>query len=531
MKATIKSIIAIAAIAILAISCQKEDVLPIPGAITKEVKAGDTPTLSFTVSGDWHLTSDQIWCKFVTSSGELQEMSGGTGQHTITLKITDDNNGNQWSTAKITMKNNGQQGIIATIKRHPKELYIKLYDITDTPTKSFILGYVDWVTTRIEGNFHYAATEIPDWVEVAVKHENGTIEITNSITGIPGEQTEVLLRIVNDGERETKEIKADDGYVITFSDESGETTIQHPITYAGMGIDKLSFTGPTDYYFGWEVSLDGKTFRQSNPENGTIVTFHDALQYNIIAQNSEYHIIYFEKSIERGIPSYTLYDHTGGQRCWMDFNKTDMVLTVDDNEDSGSPRYGGVIALHKKKYSLIRASLEESILTTDSSSGIELECIDDEYIQYTLIELTQHDLAEAGEYEGMEAYHSLTALDIYCDPYTNPSLTEKYGCEDIYRCDFVNSVEGKNPGIIINPRVENWDTMNHEAGNASVEVYHGENQLKISEGEYYIGENKDELLSVHLWGPKGGWNDTDVHILFKVGGQTKKVLVVTPPTH
>ena len=115
-------------------------------------------------------------------------MAGGSGIHTITLNITDENNGNQWSTANITMKKDGKKGIIATIKRHPKELYIKLYDITDTPIKVFKLGYVDWTPTRIDGNFRYAATDIPDWVEVAVKHENGTIEITNAISGVPGEQ-------------------------------------------------------------------------------------------------------------------------------------------------------------------------------------------------------------------------------------------------------------------------------------------------------------------------------------------------------
>jgi hypothetical protein len=54
--------------------------------------------------------------------------------------------------------------------------------------------------------------------------------------------------------------------------------------------------------------------------------------------------------------------------------------------------------------------------------------------------------------------------------------------------------------------------------------------MKISDGEFYVGENKDEVLSVHLWGPKDGWNECNVHILFKVDNQIKKVLVVTPPS-
>jgi hypothetical protein len=58
---------------------------------------------------------------------------------------------------------------------------------------------------------------------------------------------------------------------------------------------------------------------------------------------------------------------------------------------------------------------------------------------------------------------------------------------------------------------------------------HGERALKVSEGEYYIGDNTDEELSVHLWGPKGGWNGENVIIVFKLNNIAQKILVVTPP--
>ena len=53
-------------------------------------------------------------------------------------------------------------------------------------------------------------------------------------------------------------------------------------------------------------------------------------------------------------------------------------------------------------------------------------------------------------------------------------------------------------------------------------------KLKISEGEYYLGENKDEEMSLHLWGPNESF-DEDVHIIFKVNDEPRKLLVVTPP--
>jgi hypothetical protein len=62
-------------------------------------------------------------------------------------------------------------------------------------------------------------------------------------------------------------------------------------------------------------------------------------------------------------------------------------------------------------------------------------------------------------------------------------------------------VENKRPGIIIDPRVENWTTATYEEGIASAEVWLGEKQLKMSEGEFYMGENtidRQIFISRHL---------------------------------
>jgi hypothetical protein len=231
-------------------------------------------------------------------------------------------------------------------------------------------------------------------VEVAVKHENGTIEITNAISGVPGEQIEVLLRIVNDGEREKNEITEADGHKIIFSDEKGEHIFEFPITYAGMGKDKLTYIGPTEYYYGWEVSLDGLTFRQSDPVSGTTVTFSDKLEYTITAQNDTYTIVYFEKKIERGIPNYVEYKESD-RNSWMNFDKESESLTIE--EHTGAPRYGMVIALPSKVANNIRGEgYKDDIITTDDSSGIALECVKEDYVQYILAEFVQCDFTERG---------------------------------------------------------------------------------------------------------------------------------------
>lgn len=519
---------ALSALMLTTTSCEKEPT-PIPSAKEIECKAGDRPTFSFTAGGDWQLSSDAVWCKFITSGGELQEMAGPAGSHTITLKITDDGNGNKWDEANITMKMGGKSGIIVTIKRHPKELYMRLYDVTDTPAKSIKLGYVDWVPFRLEANFRFSAIDFPEWMDIGLSPDQNynNIESVDYLTGVPGEQIEAYARIKPNGERESKKITVEDGHKITFSDDSGEHIFEFPIIYDGMGTDNLTFTAPTESYYGWEVSLDGKTFRYTDPSNNTVTTYPDELEYTITAQDNDYQILYFEKRIERGISTYEYFDEQN-TKTWMHFNKESMTLTID--EHSGSPRYGMVMALPRKTYNTIRTTIIESIFEDDASSGIVLPTVKNDYTKYILIEFTQRDLEERGEYEGMYAYHSITTLEIPCVAYSDNALTEEYGDVEIFKCDFVNSVPEKNPGIIIDPRIEGWTTESYESGSASAEVWLGERRLTMKDGEYYMGENKDERMALHLWSPMDGvWNNENVIILFKVGDTIKKILVVTPP--
>jgi hypothetical protein len=214
----------------------------------------------------------------------------------------------------------------------------------------------------------------------------------------------------------------------------------------------------------------------------------------------------------------------------MNFDKESESLTIEEHR--GAPRYGMVIALPSKVANNIRGEgFKDDIITTDDSSGIALECVKEDYVQYILAEFVQCDFDGRGEYDGMYAYHSITTLEIPCLPYNDTALAEKYGCETIYKCDFVNPVEGKSPGVIVDPRIESWTTATYEEGIASAEVWLGERQLKMGEGEFYMGEDTNERMAIHLWGPKEKvWNNENMVVLFKVNNEVKKILVVTPPS-
>ena len=522
----------VAVVALLGTGCEKEkNIGELPGCRDIVCKAGDNPTISFTAGGDWQLSSNQAWCQFITPAGNTQDMAGHAGTHTISLKITDEAIKNQPTFAEITMKMGGKKGIIAKIERGPNQLYMRLYDVTDTPLnpQQIKVGYVDYITLRIEANFRFAATNIPDWIELGIK-EDGSADITptESITGVPDEQTEVLLRIVPNGERERYAITAEDGHIITFTEANGEHTFDFPVVYDGMGTDELTFVGPTDQSYGWEVSLDGKDFQQKIVSDGTVRKYQNSLEFSIIAQNDNYHILRIEQEVDRGIPSYEIYEE--GDNCWINFvrNPSDLSLITITIDPSDVTRYGLVMALPQGEWNKIRGSIDKYILEMDSSSGIDLPTIANEYQKYVIMEFTQHDIAEREEYDGMYIYHSITTLEIPAAEYNTNSVTDYYGVQEAYTCPFVNSIAEKKPGIIIDPRIEGWNIDNYENGIASADVWYKDEPLKMSENEFYIGENKDEILALHLWGREGDFTE-NVYVVFKVDGTPKKLLVVTPP--
>lgn len=525
-------VLATSALMLVVSSCDRENpIAEIPGCKDIICNVGDRPTFSFSVGSDWRLSSDALWCKFVTPGGELQEISGVAGSHTITLKITDEGIKNQPTFANVTIRIGDKSGIIAKVERGADKLYMKLYDVTDTPKESIELGYVDWIPFRIEANFRFHATDIPDWVEIGYKDDSGKVITSNAITGVPGEQTEGYARIKNNGERERYEIKADDGHTITFTDRNGEQAFEFPITYKGMGTDNLTYVGPTEQYYGWEVSLDGETFRQKNSVNGQVTTFPKSLTYTITAHENAYKIIRFEQKIERGVSSYVAYKeeyYGSDDHSWINIERDSddagqLTITVDPTDNL---RYGMVMALPTGIYNKKHSDILGNFFEMDASSGVELPTVKSEYTQYILMEFTQHELDKESP---MYIYHSLTTLEILATPHADSALQEQYGVDEVYIAPFVNPIVGKRPGIIIDPRIEGWTTENFEVGTATAEIWYDGEQLKISEDEYYIGENKDEVLAIHLWGPNEGFVN-DVHVVFKCGNEAKKLLVVTPPT-
>lgn len=500
--------------ALLGWACEKEgnNTTTFPDEVKIACEAGDYPSLEFYVAGDWQLSSNAVWCKFLTPSGELLDISGKAGNSAVTLKITNDGLKDDATTATITMILGGKAQTIATVVRSGKKLELSIYDANNKTLDAITIGYDSWAVVNVKANFRFAATTFPEWVEI----EGG------SIIGTPDETIEAKLRIVPNGDRERYAITEEDGYMMTFSNEAGTATFDIPILFEGMGADKLTFVGPTADLFGWQVSLDGKSFRQSGEEETT--TIENELQYNITARNDDYEVIFVEKVVDRGIPSFEILSE---EQSWMHFDKRRMTLTVEPSE---SLRYGIVLALPRKSFEDIASTMETALFEMDFSSGVNLPTMNYEYQRFTLIEFTQCDTTELGEFEGMYAYHSITTYEIPCTTLIDDALMTEWGVTELFECPFPNTLEGKKPGIIVDPRIENWTTANYEGGNAGAELWYNGERLKMAENEYYIGENNDEVLSVHIWGPSEGFTTSEpIYVVFTVDGTAKKLLMVTPP--
>lgn len=353
------------------VSCDnnKEYTGTIPDMKIIECDAGDRPSFAFSVGDDWQLVSDAVWCKIVTSSGDMERMAGYAGTHNITLRITDEDIRNEPTEAHLTLHVGSRSAIIVTVVRGADKLYMRLYDITDTPISAIEIGYIDYVPFLIEANFRFTAIDYPEWVEF----------YGGELSGVPGEQTESMARIVTDGVRERYPITAADGYTVTFADREGNAVFSFPILFDGMGSDQIAITRPAKNYFGWTLSSDGRLFEYSDDE-GSNLLFEDELSYVVTARDNDFEVVMFEHT---GYEQNSYYEDGAS---WIHFDKERMTLTVDATTES---RGGMAMALPRGVYNKLRGNFITNIFKADADTSYYTAEVRDDLRQYILIEFRQ----------------------------------------------------------------------------------------------------------------------------------------------
>lgn len=499
-------------VATLFVACESDPAAKakFPEPKTIECEAGDNPSITLTMEYDWRLSSDALWCKIYNLTEQVQDIAGTAGKHTFTLAISDESQALTDSEAHLTLRMGERSQVVATIVRKAESAELRIFDSEGNPSEAIKIGSKEYLQFSIEANFRFAATSFPEWVDIE----------GDAISGGANKRTTAGARIVADGSRERYPITAEDGHAITFSSEDGSKSIAVPIIFDGMSDREITIINEAGATFGWEISLDSTEKRIVDDFSGEATPYEGELSYSIAAREDKFEVVCFEMQVVCGIPTYLVSPE------WIEFDRATMTINIEPATES---RYGLVMAFPTGIYEEIKGDIKGSLFEMDYASGIGIETLKADYAPYTMLEFVQKDFSEAGAYEGMYIYHSLTAYEIPAKAYTDEEIMAEYGATTAYTCPFVGAVEGKRPGIIIDPRIEEWTTATQESGRATAELHYKGRQLKISENEYYMGENKDEVMAIHLWGPNDDF-DEEVYIIFKLDGKAEKLLVVTPPT-
>lgn len=389
------------ALSVSACSDDDDEVTPtFPAKQTIDTNADKTHEFTFDAGANWQLTSSAIWCRFVVDGEEEYSLSGNAGKQTITLKITDEaQKFDARTTAQLTLMMGENKAIIADVVRNAKGRELKIYDENGNEIEKIEVGYDDYKSFIVKANFRFAATNRPEWLEIAGNAIVGSASDQKGVTG--------KVKVVTDPKYSKYE---QTGGTITFADDEGLASYTIPLVYKGMDRDDIVVTAPTANKWNWVVSLDGKTFSQEGSSGASAststTTYKNGLPFTIQAYNDEFTTVYIEDY--KGSFTPDAYD-------WIELKgqKGNMRLVVTPS-DRGE-RIGYVLSFPNQVYDEIKDNLIGNIMQNGE--------IKYEYEQkYLLIQFTQKDKGSSSEVQ-FTATNAQTAQPIECTEYTGDNAS------------------------------------------------------------------------------------------------------------
>ena len=396
--------------------------------------AGDTREFTFTANTNWSLASSAIWCKFKTDDMEEFIMSGTAGTQTVTLLITDDNQkvGNT-SVAKLELTMGGQTIVIGEITRSLVDYELTIYDkdgneISDG--EALNVGYREFAQFSVKANFRFAATNLPGWVDL----EGG------AMVGAVNQQVKGGLKIIENESREKYPVGADEGNVITFSDDEGRAFRSVKLSYEGMAPGVMELTRPSTNQYDWVVSLDGKTFTHGGSSTAgtgsSNTTFRNRLPFTVKTLEDDYEVVFVEKGWDGNL---WVIDQSNPYELWMSYEdknaegKKDGHIKLTINEyvpeyGASKERTGYVLVFSRAEYESIKDDLQETI--------IDGEEIVYKYSEANLVlQFTQKEIKSGGDTQFFSAQNAIGNMEsIECSTYMGEDASyykSEYGVQGI----------------------------------------------------------------------------------------------------
>lgn len=439
MKTLCKSLLFIGLLTTFGLSaCSDDDddaVTPIfPEKQNLICNAGDTREFTFTANTNWSLASSAIWCKFKTDDMEEFIMSGTAGTQTVTLLITDDNQkvGNT-SVAKLELTMGGQTIVIGEITRSLVDYELTIYDkdgneISDG--EALNVGYREFAKFSVKANFRFAATNLPGWVDL----EGG------AMVGAVNQQVKGGLKIIENESREKYPVGADEGNVITFSDDEGRAFRSVKLSYEGMAPGAMELTRPSTNQYDWVVSLDGKTFTHGGSSTAgtgsSNTTFRNRLPFTVKTLKDDYEVVFVEKGWDGNL---WVIDQSNPYELWMSYEdknaegKKDGHIKLTVNEyvpeyGASKERTGYVLVFSRAEYESIKDDLQETII-----NGEEIVY---KYSEANLVlQFTQKEIKSGGDAQFFSAQNAIGNMEsIECSTYMGEDASyykSEYGVQGI----------------------------------------------------------------------------------------------------
>ena len=326
--------------------------------------SGETKEFTFEANTNWSLTSSSIWCKFQKDGVEEYILSGAAGKQTVTIVVTaDDQPVDKASVAKLELTMGGQSIVIGEITRSAKNYELKIYDEAGNEINELEVGYGEYIPFKVKANFRFAATNLPNWVEL----QGG------SLVGVTNQEVKGGLKIIEDGSREKYPVVASENNVVIFSDEAGKAFYSFKVSYKGMTPGKIDLTRLTTNPYDWTVTLDGKSFAQTG---NTTASAKNRLPVTIKTLNDDYEIVFANIGWDNKLHIIGT-DKDYWATNWMSYeyeegNKGNVSIIVDEyirNADNMEPeeRTGYILAFSRAEYESIKDNLEENIIDEESN--------------------------------------------------------------------------------------------------------------------------------------------------------------------
>lgn len=453
--------------------------------------AGGSQEFSFEANTNWSLSSSAIWCVFVKDEVESFVLSGTPGKQTVTVKMTDDAPAHETSVAKLELTMGGEKVVIGEVRREAQGYDLQLFDEEGNPITELEVGYNDFKRFKVKANYRFAVTNKPSWVKLEGDALVGGIN--KEVTG--------GLEIIQDGNMEKYPVTADQKYTLTFASEDGKSEKQIPLVFKGMPANEIDFKLPTVNAWGWTVSLDGKTFKNTNGLNSGSTTYKNQVPFTIKALNDDFVMVYMD---DWGVMDESL---TWIHSTLNPSKKGEITISVNELETfPGMPaqeRTGYVLVFSRTTYESIADNLDENL--KDDSGNLKYE-----YQQNNLImEITQEEEKQEGT-----ADFKISAINNKGEskPVTPEKITEptEYGTDSYYKISATGLKQ-----IIIDPQ------MGEVGSEWMPSVFLGEKDITLNND--YVSISGDTLTVA-----PDNIKENIIVLIKDRTEKTVKVLIITP---